>query len=199
MTETTTEITLARGNHAGPEKGGCLLEWAALFADEAWSDHPDSVSPVIGAFGRRWNDDLDDDDRQRLLRFIPKPERYGPVEDGGWGSGPLITGTNTGAADDERRAWMATDWMVRTYLPAWLRLAKLEDQAVAVESLPELVDAGRWRSSESIVIGVRKDAYAAGAAARDAARDALRLTVMSLQESATDLLCRMIAVESMAS
>jgi hypothetical protein len=160
-----TTVTLKKGGHDGKTPGDwCVMEAAAYFAHEPWSDHPECVSPVIGAFLRRWNDDLDDDGRQMLVPYIAK-----------------VVGTNTGAADDTRRAWMATDWMVRTYLPAWLRLAKLEEQAAAVEALPELVGPATWRGMESTVLRVRKAAdaawaaaWAAGDAAWDAARDAAR-------------------------
>ncbi len=212
-------VTLARGAHGDSKSPGewCVMEAAAYFAHEPWSDHPKCVSPVIGAFLRRWNDDLDDEGRQKLVPYIAK-----------------VVGTNTGQADDERRGWMVTDWMVRTYLPAWLRLAKLEDQAAAVEALPELVDPATWQGMETTIGRVRKDAAAAwdaagdaawdaawdaardaardaawaaaGAAAWDAARaaardaagdaagDALRPTAEGLQTSALDLLDRMVAV-----
>ncbi|MDP9133595.1 MAG: hypothetical protein M3N56_02075 [Actinomycetota bacterium] len=42
------------------------MEWVALIAGEAHSDHPRCASPVLGAFARAWNDALDDHDRQRL-------------------------------------------------------------------------------------------------------------------------------------
>ena len=42
-------LTLAKGEHASPEDGACLMEAAALFADEPFSDHPQCVSPLLGA------------------------------------------------------------------------------------------------------------------------------------------------------
>src|SRR5688500_16148045 len=61
MTLTLEEITLSAGAHKSPEQGMCLLEAVAYVAGEPFSDHPKCVSPVIAAFGRRWNDDLDDE------------------------------------------------------------------------------------------------------------------------------------------
>ena len=116
-------VRLAAGGHKSPDQGMCVMEMTSILAGEDWGDHPACVSPIIAAFLRKWNDDLNDDDRQALKPYAR-----------------LVIGTNTGIADDSRRAWMLTDWMVRTYLPAWLRLAKLDEQARAVESLPELVD-----------------------------------------------------------
>lgn len=58
-------LTLAEGSHPDPDAGMCVMEAVAYFAHEPHSDHPACVSPVIGAFLRRWNDDLDDDGRQK--------------------------------------------------------------------------------------------------------------------------------------
>ncbi len=45
----------------------CAMEAAAWVAGEPWSDHPECVCPVIGAFMRSWNDSLPDDRRTALL------------------------------------------------------------------------------------------------------------------------------------
>ena len=204
-------ITLDRGGHRRPDDGLCVMEAVAYFAAEKHSDYPECVSPVIGAFLRRWNDDLDDEGRQKLKRLIP-----------------LVVGTNTGKADDETRAWLVTDWMVRTYLPAWLDLGGMGEQAAAVRALDPIISATAWRQGSPAVDGARRAAAAAwdaawdaardaawaaaraaagaaaGAAARDAARaaawdaawDVLRPTVEELQRSALGLLDRMIAVGS---
>src|SRR5437879_368052 len=131
-------IRLKRGAHPSLQVGACILELVSYVAGEKWSDHPACVSPVIAAFLRRWNDDLDDDDRQRLKPFIGR-----------------VIGTSTGPADDRRRAWTLADWVARTYLPAWLRLAKLDAQAAAVEALPELTDAGDWQAVRPTLEAVR--------------------------------------------
>ena len=212
-------ITLAKGGHDDPAAGLCVMEAVAYFAREPHSDHPECVSPVIGAFLRRWNDDLDDDTRQMLKPYVLR-----------------VVGTNTGRSDDERRAWMVTDWMVRTYLPAWLDLGGMGDQATAVRSLPELVSAGSWESAKPVVGEARQKAAAAwaaagaaawaaagdaaraaagdaagdaawaaagdaawaaaGAAAGAAAREVLRPTAEGLQQSALHLLDQLIAVGS---
>jgi len=194
-------------------------------AGEAWTDHPTCVSPVIAEFCRRWNDDLGDEQRQALKPYIPR-----------------LVGTNTGDADDDRRAWILADWMVRTYLPAWLRISGHVDQATALEGLAELTDSTAWATAKPIVEVARKGTVgvgdaswsaasrhvrsAAGDAAWSAARaaaiaaaraaamaaaiaavaaiaaafgwgyaiDALRPTVVLLQQSAFGLLDRLIAV-----
>ena len=193
-------VELDQGAHS-PDGKFCVMELAAYLANEPWSDHPDCVSPVIGAFLRSWNDSLNDQDRQMLKPLIPK-----------------VIGTATSKRDEETRAWMATDWLARECAPAWLRLAGLTAQAEALEKLAPLVSAASARKAQPKLDTARKDSAAAGAAARDAARDAaraaaraaawaaaraaawaaaeaaLRPTVEALQVSAFDLLDRMIAV-----
>jgi hypothetical protein len=149
-----SEITnLAHGAHAD-QSAMCAMEAVAYVAGEPWSDTPDCACPVIAAFMRSWNDGLSSDaERNRLLLpLIPK-----------------LVGTRSSEADEQRRATMAADWMIRTYTPTWLRLAKLEQQAVALESMPEIVDASKCLSLTPVLEIIRSDAAAARAAARDAA------------------------------
>jgi hypothetical protein len=125
-------------------------------AGEPWSDHPVCASKVIGAFLRSWNDTLNDDDRNRLLK-------------------PYVTrlvGTAGTAAQEDRRAWMCLDWLVRTYTPAWLRAAELDTQAALLAGLPEFEAGMDVPSIRPAVVSVRTDAHAAWAAAWDVAREA---------------------------
>ena len=64
-------ITLDSGSHDRRTDGVCVMEAVAWWAGEDHSDHPECVSPVIGAFLRSWNDALPDGDRQQLRRWIP--------------------------------------------------------------------------------------------------------------------------------
>jgi hypothetical protein len=207
--------TLKHGKHDSIDHGACLLEAVSWVVGEPFSDHPQCVCPVLGAFGRSWNDSLDDDKRNRLLqRFITR-----------------LVGTRSTAVVEERRAWMAADWLIRTYTPAWLRLAGLNDHADALAGADAVSDldalgsvqpliaaagaaagAAAWdaaRAAAGAAAGAAawdaaRDAAwdAAGAAAwatawataRDAARAALAPTVAELQASAVDLFERMIAV-----
>jgi hypothetical protein len=137
----------------------CVMEAAAYLADEPWSDAPQCVSPVIAAFARSWNDSLrSDEQRTRLLA-------------------PLIStfiGTRTNAADEETRAWMCTDWLVRVQAPAWLDLAGLRTAAARLRALPPLTNAEIAIGSQSVLAGARAEADAAWAAAVAAARTAAR-------------------------
>jgi hypothetical protein len=141
-------LVLEKGVHAPSDAEMCVMEAVAYVAGEPWSDRPACASKVIGAFLRSWNDTLNDDDRNRLLK-------------------PYVTrlvGTVGTAAQEDRRAWMCLDWLVRTYTPAWLRAAKLDTQAAVLAGLPEF-EAGMD------VPSIRPAARAA-AAAWDAAREA---------------------------
>lgn len=198
-----TDVVLKSGAHASPEDGMCVMELTAYIAREPFTDHPECTSPVLGAFLRSWNDALDTDTRQKLK---PYAER--------------VIGTN---GKDEELAWMATDWLVRVQTPAWLRLAGLTEQALTLETLPELCADMDVPTIQSILNAVRKDADAAGAAAGAAAwdaagaasgdaaraaagaasgaaaRDALKPTTERLQDSVFGLLDRMIEVAKASS
>ncbi len=149
---------LSVGNHDSLSQGACIMEAAAYVAGEPWSDHPQCVCPIIGAFLRSWNDALPSDERDPLLRSLI----------------PAVIGTRGSKALEQRRATMAADWLVRSHTPAWLRLAGLNAQAKALEMLPEITDFARCPSLMPALNAARTDADAAWAAAGDAARAAAR-------------------------
>ena|SRR5207244_4211391 len=140
---------------------------AAQFAD----DHP-SISRVcrsmaIGLNDMRW--ESDEARTEALDRFSI-----------------ALLGTKTTDADDETRAWMATDWLVRVYTPAWLRLAGLTDDAQALESLARIADSTLARAARPTIDAARSKVAAAW--------DALAPTSAMLRASAIELLDAMIAV-----
>jgi hypothetical protein len=59
-------VRLARGRHVSPQLGACVMELASMLAGERFSDRPASVSPVIAAFLRTYNDGIEDERRQDL-------------------------------------------------------------------------------------------------------------------------------------
>lgn len=139
-------ITLSHGGHASPDAGMCAMEAVAYIAGEPHSDHPACVSPVIAAALRRWNDNLPDNaTRDRLIKPLL----------------PHVIGTAGSAAVENRRAWMATDWLVRVHTPVWLRLAGFEDHARTLEGLERYVDAATARSNQSSVDAARAAVWAA--------------------------------------
>ena len=191
-------LTLTRGLHRSIEEGMCVMELASNLAHEPWSDHPACVSPAIGAFLRSWGDNLDDATRQRLKPFAAR-----------------VIGTATGEADELTRGWLATDWLVRTFAPAWLDLAGLGGHAAALRALPELttnelattaqftIDAAEsaawsaaWSAAESAAWYAAWSAegsaagsaawYAAESAVRYASRSASRYAAGSASRSAAE-------------
>ncbi len=158
MRASTIEKRLAKvgplqdGFHAD-HKAMCVMEAVAFVAGESWSDNPACASPVISAFLRSWNDTLDAERRDALLRpFIPK-----------------LIGTRGSDALENRRATMAADWLIRVHTPAWLKLAGLTTHADALASLPEVIDFAQYPSLMPVLTAARTDAAIAWAAARDAA------------------------------
>jgi len=154
------KLVLDANSHDPGSDRMCVMEAVAMLAGEQWSDHPQCASPVIGAFLRSWNDSLPDDDRQQLKQYIPR----------------LI---NSRGTDDQEveRSWLATDWLVRVQAPAWLRLARLTEQADLLASM-QPVNPTTCPAILPALKAVRTDAAAAwdaaGAAAFNAARDAAR-------------------------
>lgn len=150
----TPTITLDSGAHSTPEAGMCLLEAASYVAGEPFSDHPECVSPVLGSFGRSLNDVLPEDKRQELVPLIPR-----------------IIGTRDDG-HDERRSYIALDWLIRTHLPTFLDLS-LPAEAAKVRALAPIIDMHTAEAAGPVVRAARDAAWvAAGVAAGDAAWDA---------------------------
>ena len=142
-------LTLAKGGHETRAGGVCLTEAVAWFAGEPHSAYPACVSPVLAAFGRTWNDRLDDAERQRLVPLIPR-----------------LVGTAGDADADAVCGWMAVDWLVRTYAPAFLRLPPaLADHADRLAALAPI-------TSSADAVAAQPAIDAAETAAWDAAGDA---------------------------
>ena len=132
MTGATTpdpEVVLSRGQHPTPADGICAMEWVSLLAGEAHSDQPACVSPVLRAFCTQLNDGLEHDARQRLRPFLSR-----------------TIGT---ARDDldEKRAWAAMDWLIRSYVGGWLSAAGLTRAAAPLVALPPIRGRGDIRSA----------------------------------------------------
>ena len=179
--ERLQSFSLGKGSHTSIENGACIMEAAAWIAGERWSDHPKCACPVITAFLQNWNDSLSDEDRNRLLK-------------------PLVlrvVGTRATPEIEKRRAIMAADWYVRVQTPTWLRLAGLAEQADAVAALPEITDFLQCPSLMPVLTAVRDQSSAARSAAESAARSALETTRIELQQSALDLVIRMIDLSAL--
>src|SRR5438105_1488488 len=91
-------VKLESGGHPDVKSGLCVMEAVSYIAREQHSDHPECVSPVIATFLRSWNDALNDEDRQQLKALIP-----------------VVMDTVSLPENEERRAWMCLDWLVREH------------------------------------------------------------------------------------
>jgi hypothetical protein len=162
----STDYTLAYGTHATPEDGRCAMEWVCYLASEPHSDEPPCVSPALRAFCIALNDGLDHAPRQRLRPYLART--IGTADDG----------------LDETRSWVAMDWLIRVYAPAWLALAGLTDAAARLAALPPVEAVAdlhpalsalerarrQARSAWTEALCVKRISWAAGrAAAREAA------------------------------
>jgi hypothetical protein len=159
----------------GHGRTGCAMQWveAMRLARKGrevtrekvatLTDASPCVSPVIGAFVRAWNDAMPDEARTRLLAPLL----------------PLLLDTATGDDDDERRVWMAADWLVRVHVPAWLDLTpSLAGHAQALRALPKLHSRAAARAAAgAAALDAALDA--ALAAGRDAALDAARAAALA--------------------
>ena len=116
------DYTLKSGSHSSAEAGLCAMEWVSYLAGEAHSDSPVCVSPILRSFCIDLNDSWDDEMRQRLRPYLARC--IGTADDG----------------RDEQRGYLCLDWQIRTYLPAWLRLAGLTDEAERIEALEPITD-----------------------------------------------------------
>jgi hypothetical protein len=139
---------LAPGPHRRPGGGRCAMEWVAHLAGEEHNDAPRTVTPVLAAFARSWNDGLDDGARQRLRPYLGRT--IGTAGDG----------------LDEWRAWLCADWLVRSCAPALLEHAGLGDAAEALRRLGPLVGDESAERAEPALAAAR----AAAARARGEAR-----------------------------
>jgi hypothetical protein len=88
-------IRLSGGRHSSPDDGMCVAELASVLAGEPFTDHPASVSRVIAAFLRTYNDRTDADRRQDLLPYAA-----------------LVVGTRAGLQTERERAVRCVTWAV---------------------------------------------------------------------------------------
>lgn len=76
------------------------MGWVSYLVGEAHGDDPRCVSRALRAFCTTFSDELDDERRQRLRRFLART--IGTAGDG----------------LDAWRGWLAMDWLVRSFTPA---------------------------------------------------------------------------------
>lgn len=135
---------LKSGNHEPNDIDMCTMEAVAYVAGEPWSDAPQCACPVITKFIVSWNDSLlSDADRNRLLKdLIPK-----------------IVGTRSSKEIEDRRSYMAVDWLIRVYTPHWIALIPSLDSYAktlrgldVINNLEDVVRAGKYINDIAIAI-----------------------------------------------
>jgi hypothetical protein len=185
MTTTTTipwdidNLTIRHGKHEPPNGAvqACAMEaaylrWAARQGwpkkqiVSGWTDSLACVCPTIGAFVRRWNDNISNDETRTRIFTAELLD--------------LLPDTKDDDALMLRRMWMAIDWDIRVRTPAFLRLTNLDECATALESLAEIRSQTDLANARATCEEAKKQGAAAwaaawaaaGAAAWDAAGDA---------------------------
>ncbi len=146
------DYTLTYGTHATPADGRCAMEWVSYLAGEPHSDDPACVSPVLRAFCMTLNDTLEDGPRQRLRPYLTR-----------------TIGTS-GDGLDEARSWMAMDWLIRAYAPAWLAASGQVEAGARLRQLTEVTGAEQLRPALVELRAARRETRAAWAAALGNAR-----------------------------
>jgi hypothetical protein len=165
-------LHLDTGSHGDASDGLCLMEAVAWFAREPHTDAPRCVSPVLQTFGTRLNDCLPDRERQALIPLIPR--LVGAVGDG----------------LDEARSYLALDWLIRTYTPAWLDLAGLSDSATGLRGLRRIADLTAAEAAGPVVQEAKTRATAAWDVAEGAAEGAARAAAWAAAEVAAEAVAR---------
>ena len=114
-----SDYKLSHGSHETASEGRCAMEWVAYLAGEPHTDQPVCVSPVLRSFGISLNDSWDDEQRQKLRPYLAR-----------------CIGT-AGDGRDQERGWLAMDWLIREFTPAFLELvpAKYGDAATYADRL----------------------------------------------------------------
>lgn len=177
MTVDLDTVTLGHGLHRNRKDGLCVMELVAWIADEPHSDRPECACPVIAGLMIRLNDSWTDADRQLLKPYALK-----------------VVGTRSTREVETRRRWVMVDWSIRTFLPAMLDLAGLDEHATVLRALGEIRDAATASASRELVVAARRasqekrrdaaDAYAYAAAAAADAANAVDARDRSLARSA---------------
>jgi hypothetical protein len=164
-----TSVRLDKGKHDNPGAGACLLEVVSLLAGEPFSDDPACASPILGDYGRALNDALPDARRQRLIPYAPR-----------------IVGT-AGDGLDEARGYIALDWLIRTYTPAWLDLADFAAEAAALRDLDRVGDLETIKAAVPVLWDAQNKTNAAWATLDHAVRDIAWVTTdAAARETAWD-------------
>lgn len=152
-------VRLARGAHTARGAGMGVMEAVAWLANEPHANHHASASPVIATFCRLVNDRVGDQERQRLVSYVPR-----------------LVGTNAAHDVERRRTMITADWAVRTVAVAALGIAGLPGEMADLRQLPPLTDASAARAAARAAATVHERMLRAAEEAGRVARKAARAT-----------------------
>jgi len=128
-------IRLSPDRHASRDDGLCAMELTAWLAGESHSDHPRCASEILAAYVRRLNDNMPDDERQRLVPFAAR-----------------LIGTAGNEAQEVERAVSLAWHAVRVLAPAALRASsRSKRRAATARALERQADLFKaWTKCESV-------------------------------------------------
>ncbi|WP_331298634.1 glycosyltransferase family 61 protein [Methylobacterium oryzae] len=170
---------LAAVPHGDPESDPGAVEAVKHLAGAPHSDPLACTSPSLAVFVRTWSDRLPQEAREALIQPLI----------------PRLVDARGSAAQERRRVALVADWLIRTHLPAWFRLAKLNVEGDELADLPEVEDVAqlvslcdhlkRARKRAAVAnLTLRQTGSAVRAAAWDAAHQAAWGTVRDALEAA---------------
>ncbi len=111
-----TVFRLKRGKHRNAEKGVCAMEAVAWLEGLPHSDAPECTCPVIASYVRTLNDNMSDNQRQRLVPYLPK-----------------LVGTVSRQHEQERAEFLV--WQaIRVFAPDAFRDCGFENHAKQLEN-----------------------------------------------------------------
>ncbi len=129
------QFQLAPGNHATREEGLCAMEAVAWLAGLPHSDKPACTSEILAGYVRHLNDHMPEEERHRLVAFLPD-----------------LIGTADRELDHVLNAYLA--WQaLHLFAPAALRAQDYEDEAELLEKQRRDYDA------EDVVDSILKSWY----------------------------------------
>ena len=131
------DLRLLKSSHSCPDEGLCAMEAAAYIVGGPHTDHPETACPVLGYAVRSWNDNVDDETRQKLIPLLPR----------------LAVSRSTPEVEFKRGLVLA-DCAVRRILPNVLELAEqaeVKAWAGRLRELPQISDETTIRRSREVV------------------------------------------------
>ncbi len=149
----TWTYTLRRGHSADPSGGACAMDAVNWLVHGRHGDQPECACPVIGRYVIGINDAMPDDQRQRLLAFLPR-----------------IAGSRS-AAHEQARAEILARGAVRVLAPIALDAAGMHTEAARLRALPadcSLHDAAEAARAAWVAAEAARAAWVAAEAARAA-------------------------------